>query len=109
MKRTDQERIERELKRKEKRLRNDARREASGGGERSGPSDYVKDLHELFQHDQTHIYNVHDDEVMELLLEMKEGLPEDKWESVMRSAIRKTKVAEKDFAFEELKSILDEC
>ncbi len=107
MKRTDQERFERERKRREKRERAAAAREEdSDGTDKTSPSDYVKDLHGRLHFDKQHIYNAHDDDVVELLIEMKEDLPEDKWESVLRSAIRKTKVSEKDFAFNELMSAL---
>ena len=47
-----------------------------------------------------------DDEVLELLMSMKEDLPEEKWETVLRSTGRKTKVSEKELALNELKESL---
>ena len=40
---------------------------------------------------------------------MKEELPEKHWDNVLRSAIRKTKVTEKELAFNELKASLTQC
>jgi hypothetical protein len=37
---------------------------------------------------------------------MKTDLPEKQWDTVLRSAIQKTKVEQKDLAFTELKSML---
>lgn len=105
MKRTDQERIERELRRREKKERTLARRD----GKRNDAGSYIQDLFELLQHDGHQIFNTLDDEnVLELLLDMKAELPEKQWDGVLRSAIRKTKVEQKETAFMELKSILAE-
>ncbi len=106
MKRTDQERIERELKRREKHAKAHDRKdgEAPVG---TSVSDYVKNLVALLQYDEVQIYNTRDDEdVFELLLNMKNDLPEKQWDAVLKSAIQKTKVAEKDLAFTELKALL---
>lgn len=109
MKRTDQERIERELRRREKRAKVIERK---GGSERpeASPSAYIQTFVERFQFDDQVIYNTQDDEdVLELLIGMKEDLPEKDWEGVLKSAIRKTKVQQKDTAFNELKALLEEC
>lgn len=109
MKRTDQERIERELRRREKKVRVAERREGKAGGDAT-PSAYIKDLFGLLQYDDHQIYNAtDDDDVLELLLTMKEELDEKHWDSVLRSAIRKTKVQEKELAFTELKASLAQC
>lgn len=109
MKRTDQERIERELRRREKKERTAERRDSKNAGDAT-PSAYIKDLVSLLQYDEHQIYNTtDDDDVLELLLTMKEELDERHWDGVLRSAIRKTKVAEKELAFTELKSALAEC
>jgi hypothetical protein len=111
MKRTDQERIERELRRREKKAKIAASRDdKSFTDEDNSPGAYIQNLVDLFQHDEVQIYNTTDDEdVMEILLSMKEELPEKDWEKVLRSAIRKTKVKEKELAFNELKSLLADC
>jgi hypothetical protein len=106
MKRTDQERIERELKRREKKTRVATQRDDQD----ISPGGYIDTLVSLLHHDGTQIFNATDDEdVMELLLSMKEDLEEKHWDGVLRGAIRKTKVAQKDLAFTELKSVLADC
>ena len=110
MKRTDQERIERELKRREKHAKVTTKRADGtatvGDGDKS-VGGYIKNLVALLQYDDQQIYNTRDDEdVFELLLNMKEDLPEEKWEAVLKSAIQKTKVAEKELALTELKAHL---
>lgn len=115
MKRTDQERIERELRRREKHAKTAPRLAADGtavapvaipeGG--LTVSEYVHSLLALLQYDEQQIYNTRDDDnVFELLLTMKADLPEKHWEAVLRSAIQKTKVVEKDLALTELKALL---
>ncbi len=106
MKRTDQERIDREFRRTQKKARLDEKRaekkEASVGG-------YARALLDIFAFDETHIFNTSDDEdVLEVILEMKEALPEKQWEPTLRKAIRMTKVEEKQSAFEELRLLLED-
>jgi hypothetical protein len=109
MKRTDQERIERELRRREKKAKIAAARDDKPVRTDNSPGAFIQNLVELFQHDDVQIYNTtDDDDVMEVLLAMKEELPEKDWEKILRSAIRKTKVKEKELAFDELKSSLGE-
>lgn len=106
MKRTDQERIERELKRREKHAKVGTNKDPVGDGDKS-VSGYIKNLFSLLHYDDQQVYNTRDDEaVFELLLNMKIDLPEDKWETVLKSAIQKTKVAEKELALTELKAHL---
>jgi len=110
MKRTDQERIERELRRREKKVRVTERKTGTGPRPEASASAYIQGLVDTFQFDDQVIYNTQDDEnVLELLIGMKEDLPEKDWDGVLRSAIRKTKVSQKDVAFTELKSLLTEC
>lgn len=117
MKRTDQERIERELKRREKHAKAPERvgvADASAGAPVAAAvtggltvSEYVRNLLALLHYDEQQIYNTSDDDdVFELLLTMKADLPEKQWETVLRSAIQKTKVVEKDLALTELKALL---
>ena len=110
MKRTDQERIERELKRREKHERagkkspDDVGEVALSGG---SVKDYIKNLVALLEYDDHQVYNTRDDEnVFELLLNMKNDLPEKQWDTVIKTAIQKTKVAEKELAFVELKALI---
>jgi len=105
MKRNDKERIERELKRVEKRRRISEKREDKEPG---SVGTYIKGLKSLLQHDGHMIFNtLNDEDVLELLIEMKDDLPEDQWERVIRKAVNATKVEEKDLAVTELQSLLD--
>jgi len=102
MKRTDQERIERELKRVQKRERVADRRSMSSMGE------YIKGLSALLRHDGDSIYNTLDDEdILELLMNMKEDLPEKDWDKVIRKAVNLTKVTERETAVTELRSLIE--
>jgi hypothetical protein len=105
MKRNDQERIERELKRVEKRAKISEKREDRGPGT---VGTYIKGLGSLLQHDGTMIFNtLNDEDVLELLIEMKEDLPEDQWERVVRRAVNGTKVSERELGVTELLSLLE--
>ena len=107
MKSTDIDRIDREFKRArkkeeliEKRLEN--RAEGSVG-------DYIKKLYSLFYHDDKKIYNLKDNaDILTLFAEMKEDIPESKWDNVLRKAIKETKIEikQRDLAYNELKNYL---
>lgn len=106
MKRNDMERIERELKRAQKRQRLGEKREA--GREPQSVGAYIKGLKELLRHDDQVIYNTLDDEdILELFENMQEDIPEAKWDTVIRKAVNATKVPERDKAVDELRSLLD--
>ena len=99
---------ERELKRREKHAKVMGKRSDTPqlDGDKS-VGGYIKNLFSLLHYDDQQIYNTRDDEaVFELMLNMKIDLPEDKWETVLKSAIQKTKVAEKELALTELKALL---
>ena len=105
MKRTDMDRIERELKRVQKRANRGERREA--GREPQTVGAYIKELKELLRHDDEVIYNTLDDEdILELLENMQEDIPEGKWDTVIRKAVNSTKVPTRDQAIDELRSLL---
>jgi hypothetical protein len=107
MKRNDMERIERELKRVQKRQKLGEKRDASRPPQTIGA--YIKDLNALLRHDGNVIYNALDDEdILELLENMKEDVPEEKWETVIRKAVNATKVTERDAAVEQLRSLIAE-
>ncbi len=110
MKRTDMDRIERELKRREKKSALTQSRVEGRNAIDATPGGYIKDLLDRFEFDNHQIYNTSgDDDVLEVLMSMKEDLPEKQWDTVLRSAIRKTKVEQKDLAFDELKESLTQC
>jgi hypothetical protein len=108
MKSTDIDRIDREFKRArkkeeliEKRIENRAERSVG---------DYIKKLYSLFYHDDKKIYNLKDNaDILTLLAEMKEDLPESKWDDVLRKAIKETKieVSRRESTYKELKNYLD--
>ena len=103
MKRTDMLRKERELKRarkKEDRLSKGEKAEMSVG-------DYINELSSLFFHDENKIYNIDSEEkILELLEDMKDELEERHWESVIRKAVKKTKVAQREEAAIQLLNLL---
>lgn len=106
MKRTDLEKRERELKRKQKKM--DVLARKSGSTEIStNPGAYIDALFSLFRYDNSKIFNTENDiEVLEVLENMKNNLSEKHWESVIKKAIKKTKVELKDKAFEELYQLM---
>ena len=105
MKRTDLERMERELRRKQKKDRILERR--ASDSDSKGVKAYTDNLFALLQHDEIQIYNADDDEdILALLLEMREDLPEKEWGSVVKKAVRLTKVTESDAAISSLLALL---
>jgi len=105
MKSTDMARKERDLKKALKKDEVLARKQAKGG---ISPGDYIKNLYSLFFHDTERIYNVDSsEEILELLLEMKEDLEDKQWDNVIRKAVRKTKVTQREEAIQALKDLAD--
>jgi hypothetical protein len=105
MKRTDKERIERTLKRTQKQQDAVTRKVEGRSGVSAGT--YSKDLLELLQFDDEQVYNIDDDEdVLELMLEMKDDLPEAKWEVAIKKAVKATKVREKQVAIDGLMALM---
>jgi hypothetical protein len=104
MKRTDLERKERDIKRamkKEERI-------AKGGAVEKSVGDYINELHSFFFHDETKIYNIAVDErIPDLLEEMMIELDEKQRENIIRKAVRKTGVKEKEPAIKELIEFMD--
>lgn len=104
MKRTDQERIAREVGRTQKKedireRRINDKRDVSVGG-------YAKQLEDVFMWDDEAIYNVGDDSVLEILMDMKEVLTDKDCEAALKRAIKKTKIKDRDTALEEAMGLL---
>ncbi len=100
MKSTDIARKDRDLKKAKKREEVLARKQSKEG---RTVGDFINELSDLFFHDGNKIYNIESsDEILLFLEEMKEEVPEKQWTNVLRKAIKKTKVKEKDSAFEQL-------
>ncbi len=105
MKHTDIMRMEREKRRAEKK----SDRLMKGGADARSVKDFIDELHDLFFFDENKIYNIKDNvEIMELFEDMMEEISDKQWDNVLRKAIRKAKVAQKDEAYNELKAIFDE-
>lgn len=83
------------------------KRLASGKGNSVGV--YIDELSALFRYDATEIFNTGDDiAVLELLEDIQANLPAKQWENVLRKAIKKTGVQEKEKAYNELKELMNE-
>lgn len=106
MKSTEIARRDRELKREKKRQEVLGRRQGNKG---ITVGDYIDNLSALFYHDGKKIFNTttNNDAVIDLIETMKLELPEKQWENVIRKAVKKTGVTERETAFKELKEILE--
>jgi len=105
MKRTDLQKRERELKRAQKK---EERLAKLGDKSEKTVGDYIKELHDLFFYDETRIYNAKESmEILELFEEMKESLEESQWENVVRKAIKKAGVKEREAAFNDLMQLMN--
>ena len=104
MKRTDQERIAREIGRTQKKER--IREKRLSDKEDVCVSGFAKQLEETFMWDDELIYNVQDDSVFELLMEMREHLSDKECEAAFKRAIKRTKVKDRDTPFDELVALL---
>lgn len=105
MKRTDIERRDRDIRRTEKKEEVLQRKSQKKSDMTVG--DYINDFHSLFFYDEKQIYNLKEDvKILELFEQMKSHIPEKQWENVLRKAIRKTQVKEREQAFKELKALL---
>ncbi len=104
MKRTELERIERQVKRDQKREEIAQKRKVSGNG---SVKDYINQLFNLFRYDDNEIFNTQEDiSILETLEQIQSDLPEKKWDDVLRKAIKKAGVKQRDKAFSELKDLM---
>jgi hypothetical protein len=106
MKRTDIERRERELKRASKK-EDVLQRKSENFKAKNSAGDYIDGLFELFFYNDDQIFNINKEiKIVELIEEMKSDVPEKNWETILRKAIKKTGVTQKEQAFQELKAFL---
>lgn len=104
MKRTDLQKRERELRAAQKKKE---RIEKYGEKAEKTVGDYINELHDLMFHDETRIYNAKESiEILEFFEEMKTSMDESQWENVIRKAIKKTGVKERETAFNDLMQLL---
>ncbi|WP_342776052.1 LB_289 family protein [Leptospira fluminis] len=102
MKRTELERRERDLRKAQKKTETLQRRSKG-----SSIGDFIEQLSGLFRHDATEIFNTKDDiAILEVLEDMQAVIPQKKWDDVLRKAIKKTGVVEKERAYQELLELL---
>lgn len=100
MKRTELERRERELRKAEKKKIQPGEKEAMSVG------DYIEALFGLFRYDSEEIFNAAEDEnILELLENMKDEHPEKQWDVIIRKAVNKTKVEQKEKAYDALRNL----
>ena len=96
MKSTDLARRDREIRKARKR---ELVLERKGQRDSRTPRDYINLFDEAFFYDAEKIYNIEmSEDVLMLLEEMKEELPEKQWGNVIRKSVKKTKVKQKDEA-----------
>ena len=103
MKSTDMARKDRDLRKSRK--KEDVLARKMEKGEKS-VGDYINELNGLFFHDGTKIYNIEmSEEILDLLEEMKIELEEKNWMNVIRKAVKKSGVKEKEPAIQQLKEM----
>lgn len=101
MKRTEMERKERDLRKSEK------KQTKSSSGKEGSVNDYIDQLFAILRYDENEIFNTVDDiTILELFESMKDDLPESQWDNVIKKAVRKTKVAEREKAISILNELL---
>ncbi len=104
MKRTEIERIEREARRVQKRAEMTNRRKENDG---LSVGAYIDLLFQKLRYDQEEVFNTQNDEkVLEILEDIRNNLPEKKWDDVVRKAIKKTGVTQREKAVTELKELM---
>lgn len=105
MKRTDKLRRERELKRAQK--KEDRIQKGDSGEQELTIGDYINNLYSLFFHDAEKIYNINQsEEILELLEDMKDNIPEEKWDTVIRKAVKKAQIKSREEAVKKLMALL---
>ncbi|NVB40942.1 hypothetical protein G6O69_24090 [Pseudenhygromyxa sp. WMMC2535] len=106
MKRTDQERIAREIGRQEKKNRIQQKR--ADDKEPTSVGGYAKRLEDAFMWDDETVYNVSDDAILEILMDMKEELSDKDCEAALKRALKRTKVRDRDTPYDQAMGLLDE-
>lgn len=105
MKRTDKLRRERELKRAQK--KEDRIQKSVSDKQELSIGDYINNLYSLFFHDAEKIYNINQSEdILEMLEDMKDNIPEEKWDTVLRKAVKKAQIKTREEAVKQLQSLL---
>ena len=105
MKRTDKLRRERELKRAQK--KEDRIQKSAFDKQELTIGDYINNLYSLFFHDTEKIYNINQsEEILEVLEDMKDNISEEKWDTILRKAVKKAQIKTREEAAKQLQSLL---
>lgn len=106
MKSTDLARRDREIRRSQKKEEMVHRRQGKRGERSVG--DYISILSEKFFHDDVKIYNIktNNEEIVELLKEIKEEIEDKQWDTILRKAVKKSGISGREEAFQDLKKLL---
>jgi hypothetical protein len=96
--------MDRELARQVKRIRNDEKRaskvdDISVGG-------FAKALSGVLMSDGDSIYNIEDDEVLEIVMEMREFLDDKGFNAACKKAVKSTKVKDIQTPIDELQALV---
>ncbi len=105
MKSTDIERIQRELKQTQKKEKQLENKKNKNSGKSIG--DYISSFYDSFYFDETKIYNLESQDIIDKIGEMKKELLEKQWEIVIRKSVRKTKICEYEHAVTKLLELLN--
>ena len=105
MKRTDQERIAREIGRQQK--KENIRAKRLNGKDDTSVGGFAKQLEDVLMWDDETVYNVDDDAVLEVLMSMKEELSTKDCQAALKRAIKKTKVKDRSTPFDQAMMVLD--
>ena len=98
MKSTDLARRDRDIRKSRKKEFVLERKTRKGG---RTPGDFINELTGKFFYDTERIYNINESEdILVLLEEMKEEIPEKQWINVIRKSVKKTGVKQKDAALD---------
>ncbi len=106
MKRTELDRRVRQLKRDEKHADYIERVESTRDSR--SVSNYIDDLFAMLYYNDTEVMNIAENmEILELFEGLKEDHPEKQWHNVIKKAIRKTGVSDRDRAIDQLTELLE--
>ncbi len=105
MKRTDLLRRERDIKRTQKKQEILSKR--GQNKTKLSVGDYINSLYAIFYHDDKKIYNIKDNkDILNLFKSLKKDIPEQQWDNVIKKAVKKAGIQEKEQAQAELDAIL---
>ncbi|MEA1910506.1 MAG: hypothetical protein U9N32_02395 [Spirochaetota bacterium] len=105
MKSTDIARSDRELKRARKKAEYI---ESKLNRDSLSVADYINQLHEMMFFDAQKVYGISENEdILMKFVEMRDDQPEKQWETIIKKAVRKTKVVQKEEAIKELMELLE--